>query len=427
MFDMLAVLLVIMFACLLLGFPLFMSMALGSLVSVFLFLPTLPHNIIIQQLMNGVGSFALLAIPMFMFAADIMCSGKTSNRLVDLMKSFFGHIHGGLGVTMVGTCTLFGAISGSTQATVVAIGKPMRGNMLKAGYRDKDINGLIVSAANIAMFIPPSVTMIMYCVVTGTSVGEMFIAGIGPGLLLCLLFSVYTYFRSRKLNVPKTERETWKGRALAVRNSLLPLGFPVVIVVFIYGGIASPTEVSAISVLYAIILEVFIYRSLKIRDLYKIALSTATITAALFILLAVGQLFALVLTFADVPRMLTQGLIGPDTSQTAILAYVTVFFFVACMFVDPLVAIVVLAPIFHGPAMAAGIDPIWLGIIIILQCAIGTISPPLGVNIFTASAAFDVPYWRVISGLFGYLLIFVALSIFLIFFPQVITFYRLFL
>lgn len=271
---MIVVLLLIMFGCLLLGFPMFMSMVLSGMVAILMFLTSMQPTTIIQQLMNGINSLPLLAIPLFIFAADIMSAGHTARRLVDLVKALIGHIYGGLGVTLAGTCTLFGAISGSTQATVVAIGKTLRPQMLESGYPQADVDGLIVSSANLAALIPPSVTMIMYCVVTGASVGEMFIAG---------------------------------------------------------------------------------------------------------------------------------------------------------MFVDPLIAVVVVTPIFSGPAIAAGCDPIWLGIIITIQCILGAISPPFGCNIFTACAAFDTPYTKIVRGLPAYLLIMIALSVFLIFFPQTITFYRAFL
>ncbi len=424
---MLIVLLMIMFGCLLLGFPMFMSMILSSTVAILVYLPTMQPSTIIQQLMNGISSFALLAIPLFIFAADIMSSGQTAKRLIDLVKAFVGHIYGGLGVTLAGTCTLFGAISGSTQATVVAIGKTLRPQMLDAKYKESDVNALIVSSSNIAALIPPSVVMIMYCVVTGTSVGEMFIAGVGPGIFLFAMFSIYQYFHSKKLNIPRTEKTTWKQKKKAIIDGILPLGFPIVIVGSIYSGIASPTEAAAISVIYAIILEVFIFQSVKIKDLGKIALSTGSVTATLFILLASGQIFSLVLTYANVPQIIATSLLGVDPSMTAILLWVTLFFFVAGMFVDPLIAIVVVTPIFFGPAMAAGIDPIWLGIIITVQCILGAISPPFGANIFTASAAFDVPYMKVIKGLPPYLFMMVGISILLIFFPQIITFYRVFL
>ena len=360
-----------------------------------------------------------------------LCGGYNECRpygqkAADFVKSFTGHIHGGLGITLAGTCTLFGAISGSSQATVVAIGKTLRPQMLEAGYRQSDTDGLIVSAANIAALIPPSVTMIMYSVVTGASVGEMFVAGIGPGILFFLCFSVYQYFHSKKLNIPREKKLTWKERGQALKKGILPLGFPVIIVGSIYSGIASPTEAAAISVLYALILEMVVYRTIKIKDLGRIALSTGAVTGTLFILLASGQIFSLVLTYANVPQMIATNVLGADPSMTVILLWVTVFFFIAGMFVDPLIAVVVVTPIFYGPAMAAGIDPIWLGIIITVQCILGAISPPFGCNIFTACAAFDVSYMKVVKGLPVYLLIMIAVSVLFIFFPQIITFYRWF-
>ena len=423
---MLTVLLIIMFACLLLGFPMFMSMILSSTVAILVFLTTMPETTIIQQLMGGVGSFALLAIPLFIFAADIMSAGHTARRLIDFVKAFMGHIHGGLGVTLAGTCTLFGAISGSSQATVVAIGKTLRPQMLELGYRQSDTDGLIVSAANIAALIPPSVTMIMYSVVTGASVGEMFVAGIAPGILLFIVFSIYQYFHAKSLNIPREKKTTWKERGQAFKKGLLPLGFPVIIVGSIYSGLASPTEAAAISVIYALILELLVYRTISVRDLGKIALSTGAVTGTLFILLASGQIFSLVLTYANVPQLIAGNVLGSDPSMTVILLWVTVFFFIAGMFVDPLIAVVVVTPIFYGPAMEAGIDPIWLGLIITVQCILGAISPPFGCNIFTACAAFDVSYIKVVKGLPVYLIFMIALSALFIFCPQIITFYRLF-
>ena len=424
---MIIVLIIIMFACLLLGFPMFMSMILSSTVAILVFMTTMQPSTIIQQLMSGIDSFALLAIPLFIFAADIMSAGHTARRLIDFVKAFIGHIHGGLGVTLSGTCTLFGAISGSTQATVVAVGKTMRPMMLESGYRESDVDGLIVSSANIAALIPPSVTMIMYSVVTGASVGEMFIAGIGPGVLLFVLFAIYQYFHSKKLGVPCAPKTTWGEKGKATVDAILPLGFPIIVVGSIYSGLASPTEAAAISVLYAALLEMVVYRTVKIKDLGKIALSTGAVTATLFILLASGQIFSLVLTYANVPQMIATGVLGSAPSMTTILVWVTIFFFIAGMFVDPLIAVVVVTPIFYGPAMAAGIDPIWLGIIITIQCILGAISPPFGCNIFTACAAFDVPYMRVVRGLPVYMIIMVVISVILIFFPQIITFYRLFM
>lgn len=424
---MLWTLMIILVVCLLLGFPMYMPMIAGSLVVLTSFIQGVDLIVVVQQLMSGVQTFALLAIPLFIFAADIMSAGNTANRLVDFIKTFIGHIHGGLAITMVGTCTLFGAISGSTQATVVAIGKPMRQKMLESGYTEENVDGLIVNAANIAALIPPSVVMIMYCVVTGSSVGELFIAGIFPGVALCIAFSIFNYFHAKRHNIPRTPKTNWKERGHAFKKALLALGFPVIIVGSIYSGICSPTEAAAVSVLYAFLLEVVIYRTIPLKRIGSIALSTATVTASLFILIASGQIFSFVITYAKIPQMLTSMLLGPEPSAVMILLCVTVFFFVACMFVDPIVAIIVLVPIFYPLAIQAGIDPIQLGIIVTLQSIVGAVSPPFGCNIFTACAAFETPYLRVVKGLWPYMLMLLVLSVLLIFFPQLATLYRVFL
>lgn len=414
----------IMVIFLVLGFPMLMSMIIAPLAVLLVYFQNVNPILMIQQLMAGVSPFVLLAVPMFIFAADIMCAGHTANRLVDFVQAFVGHIFGGLAITTAGACTLFGSISGSTQATVVAIGKPMRGNLLKAGYDDSSVMALIISAANIAHLIPPSVVMIMYCVVTGTSVGELFIAGIGPGLLIFVLFAIYSYFSARYHNIPRTPKTTWKQKLAAFRQALLPLGFPALIIGGIYSGFFSPTEAAAASVLYAIILEMLVFKSIKPKDISSIALSTGLITAAVFILVAGGQAFSWVISYAKIPQMMTAALLGPSPSAFKVLLMVTIFYFIGCMFVDQLVVIVILTPIFYPIAMQAGIDPIHLGIIVSLQAAIGSATPPFGCNIFTACAIFDKPYLNVIRGLPAYLGILIFVSIIMMFFPEVALFFR---
>jgi len=417
-------LLAIMVALLLLGFPMMMSMIVAPLVILRIYFPNVQQLLIVQQLMAGVQPFVLLAVPMFIFAADIMCAGKTANRLLDFVGKFVGHISGGLAITTAAACTLFGSISGSTQATVVAIGKPMRNNLLKAGYRDSDTTALIINASNIALLIPPSVVMIMYCVVTGTSVGELFIAGIGPGLLIFLMFAIYSYFSAKYYKIPLTPRATWKERLHTTRKALLSLGFPALIIGGIYSGLFSPTEAAAASVLYAVILEVLVYKTIKIKDIPTIALSTGLVTAAVFILVAGGQVFSWVISYAKMPQMLTNALLGPNPSALMVLLMVTIFYFVGCMFVDSLVVIIILTPIFFPVAVQAGIDPIHLGIVVSLQAAIGSVTPPFGCNIFTACAIFDQSYLDVIRGIPPYIVIMIIISIIMMFCPQVALFFR---
>ena len=414
----------IMIVLLLLGFPMLMSLIVAPLAVTLIYFPNINATLLIQQLISGVQPFVLLAVPMFIFAADIMCAGKTSNRLLDFVEKFVGHIHGGMAITTATACTLFGAISGSTQATVVAIGKPMRQKLLKMGYEDSDAMALIINASDIALLIPPSIGMIMYAVVTGASVGELFIAGIGPGLVILVCFSIYSYIFAKKNNIQRTSKASIKEKLEATKKALLPLGFPVIIIGGIYSGIFSPTEAAAASVLYAVILEIMVYKAIKIKELHNIALSTGLVTAAVFILVGGGQAFSWLISYAKIPQMLTFVLLGGSPSPLKILLTVTVFYFVGCMFVDPIVVIIILTPIFYPLAMAAGIDPIHLGILITLQSAIGSATPPFGCDIFTACAVFEKPYLEVIRKTPPYIFILVVISIIMIFFPGIALFFR---
>ncbi|WP_227764791.1 TRAP transporter large permease [Zhaonella formicivorans] len=409
---------------LILGFPMFMSMLVAPLIVMLLYIPQLDPALLTQQLIAGVQPFVLLAVPMFIFAADLMCVGQTANRLLDFVEAFVGHIRGGLAITTSAACAFFGSISGSCQATVVAIGKPMRQRMLQAGYHDSNVMALIINAAELALLIPPSIAMLMYAVVTGSSVSELFIAGIGPGLLILLFLAVYNWFMAKRENIPVIPKASWRERFRVTKRALYTFGFPLIILGGIYTGFFSPTEAAAVSVLYALILELFIYKSITVKDIPRIALSTGLVTSAVFILVAGGNAFSWVITFARIPQLLTDNLLGSNPSALTVLFAVTISYFIACMFVDSIVAILVLTPIFFPLAMQAGIDPIHLGIIITLQAAIGASTPPFGCDIFTAVAVFERPYFEVIRKAPPYIAIFVLGNILLIFFPQIALFLR---
>ncbi len=246
-----------------------------------------------------------------------MTRGQSAERLISMVMAFIGHIKGGLAVSTAASCTLFGAVSGSTQATVVAIGSPLRPKMLKAGYSDSFTLALIINASDIAFLIPPSIGMIIYGVVSGTSIGELFIAGIGPGLLILLMFAIYCVAYAVIKDVPTEAKSNWRERGRAVRDALWPLGFPVIIVGGIYGGIFSPTEAAAACVLYAIVLEFVIFRSLKLPHIYAIAKSTGLITAVVFILVAVGNGFSWIISFAQIPHAILEAVGSNEAGPTA--------------------------------------------------------------------------------------------------------------
>ncbi|SFM18019.1 TRAP transporter, DctM subunit [Gracilibacillus orientalis] len=417
---MLTTLLSVMIILLLLNFPMMIPLILAPVVIMLFFNPNLSMDLLMKQLLTGIESPVLLCVPLFIFAADIMTSGKTSERLLDFIGAFVGHIRGGYAVTTAAACTMFGAISGSTQATVVAIGRPMRERLLKIGYKDSSAMALIINSSDVALLVPPSIGMIIYALAAGSgvSVGDLFIAGVIPGVIVFLSFATYSVIYAKIKNIPLADRVTWPEKLKFFRKALLPLGFPIIIIGGIYLGYFTPVEASGISVLYAIILEVLIFKTIPWKKLPSIARSTGLVTSAVFILVAGGQLFTWVLGYAQIPQQITESVLGTDPSKIYVLAIVSIFFFVGCMFVDPIVVILILTPIFAPAAEAAGVDLIHLGIIITFQAALGSATPPFGVDIFTASAVFKKPYLEVIKSTPPYIIMLLIIGVLLIVFPQ---------
>lgn len=419
------ILMIIMIGLLLLGFPMMIPLATAAIVGfVMMFDGFGQMQTFIQQMMGGIRPASLIAVPMFILAADIMTRGQSADRLINMVMSFIGHIKGGLAISTATSCTLFGAVSGSTQATVVAVGSPLRPKMLKAGYSDPFTLALIINASDIAFLIPPSIGMIIYGVISETSIAELFIAGIGPGILILFMFSLYCLLYAYKNNVPTEEKASWVERGKSVQQALWPLMFPVIIVGGIYGGIFSPTEAAAVCVLYAFLLEFVIFRSLAMADIIQIAKSTGLITAVVFILVAVGNGFSWIISFAQIPQGILEAVGVNEAGPVGVLVAICVAFFIACMFVDPIVVILVLTPIFAPAIQATGLDPVLVGVLITLQVAIGSATPPFGCDIFTAIAIFKRPYLEVIRGTPPFIIMLVAAAGLIIAFPDIALFLR---
>lgn len=415
----------IMIGLLLLGFPMMVPLIVAALAGFYMMFESLGHtDIFVQQVLAGIRPASLIAVPMFILAADIMTRGHSADRLIRMVMAFIGHIKGGLAISTAASCTLFGAVSGSTQATVVAVGSPLRPKMLKAGYSDPFTLALIVNASDIAFLIPPSIGMIIYGVISGTSIAELFIAGIGPGILILVLFSVYSLVYAYRNNVPTEARASWSERFTAVRKAVWPLMFPVIIVGGIYGGVFSPTEAAAVCVLYAVFLEFGVFRSLQLTDMYRIAKSTGLITAVVFILVGVGNGFSWIISYAMIPETLITFFGINEAGPLGVLLAISIAFFIACMFVDPIVVILVLTPIFAPAIAASGLDPVHVGILITLQVAIGSATPPFGCDIFTAIAIFKKPYAEVVRGTPPFIFILIFSAVLLIAFPDIALFLR---
>ncbi|MBR9851916.1 MAG: TRAP transporter large permease [Rhodobacteraceae bacterium] len=418
-------LVVAMVVLLFLSYPMVVPLAVATLIGLVHFSQS-DTGVIIQQMVTGISPNALIAVPMFIFAAEIMARGHTANNLLGLIEAFVGHRRAGLPITACISCTLFGSVSGSTQATVVSIGQIMRPKLLKAGYKDSFVMALIINASDIAFLIPPSIGMILYGTLANTSVGELFIAGIGPGVVLAVMFSIYCYFYSalQGEQIALVPKQSSAERRAAFRRAVLPLGFPVLIVGGIYSGAVTPTEAASFSVLYALIVECVIYRELKLNDVLDSALSTGLITAVVFILVGIGQAFSWYISFEQIPQGLLEPLNLEGASEEYILFIIALCFFVGCMFVDSLVVLVILTPIFVPIVDASGLDPVLVGVMVTLQMAIGSATPPFGCDIFTAIAIFNRPYLEVIRGTLPFFTILALMTALLIYFPGIALYLR---
>ncbi|MCF7454301.1 TRAP transporter large permease [Vibrio sp. A1-1] len=416
-----AVLSIVMVVFLFLSFPMIFPLAIATLIGMIHFSDVDPQ-VTIQQMVTGIQPNALIAVPMFILAAEIMTKGKTADNLLNLIEVFVGHRRGGLPITACLSCTLFGSVSGSTQATVVSVGKIMRPKLLKAGYKDSFTMALIINASDIAYLIPPSIGLILFGTLANTSIGELFIAGILPGIILALFFCIYSYFYSVKHqdSLVNIEQKSWAEKIPVIKKALLPLGFPCLIIGGIYTGAITPTEAASFAVLYAIFIEAVIYRTLGFKDIKDAALATGMITAVVFILVGMGQAFSWYISFEMIPQDLLSPFNLEDASQELVLFVIALAFFIGCMFVDSIVVLLILTPIFVPIFTAVGIDPVLVGVIITLQMAIGSATPPFGCDIFTAIAVFKKNYLEVIKGTPVFIAILLFMSALLILVPDIV-------
>ncbi len=407
---------------LILGLPMFIVMMFPSVTALAIFQSHIPVFTLVQRMIGGISPFPLTAVPLFILAADIMLQGEMAKRLTRFAEVLVGHLTGGLAHTTILASLIFGAVSGSTQATVAAIGSNMYPTLIKRGYSRSFSTALIVNASDVSQLIPPSIMLIVYGVVTGTSISSLFIAGIIPGLFLGLAFMVYSWYWAKKNNIPKTQKPTFAQVKQATIDAIGPLGFTFIIIGGIYSGTFSPTEAAAVAVGYSFIMETFVFRSIKIKDMGAIALKSGTTTALVFVLIGGAEAMVWLLTISRIPITVSTFIIGLNSSPLALLFLINISFFIALMFFNPISAVVVITPLFLPVTKAMGIDPVHLGVLITLNAAIGSATPPFGVDLFTACAIFRLPFNTVVKGVAPFVICGIIVLIVLTVFPDVVTF-----
>ncbi|MFN0303192.1 MAG: TRAP transporter large permease [Burkholderiales bacterium] len=389
---------------LVMGMPIFtVLMAAGSVSLIWVM--DLPIEMIQTELFGSVDNYNLIAVPFFIWAGAIMTAGGISRRLVDWVLSFLGGLRGSLGLTTVGACTIFGAISGSSPATVAAIGGMIYPSLRSRGYPESFASGLVTSSGAIAGIIPPSIGMILYGVAAEESVRNLFIGGILPGLLIAALMGAYVYFIARRLNIQEGGTFAFKNIVSTTRHGSWALGMPLIILGGIYTGIFSPTEAAGVSCLYSIIVALFIYRDLDTRGLWKVTVESAYLTAQVLVIVGAAMLFSRLLTIAGVPQMIVDGLKAMNMAPWMVMAAINVLLLVVGCFLDPISAILVLSPLLKPVIVAAGIDPVHFGVVMTVNLMIGMFTPPFGLNIFVTQAMFKVPLGTLYRGLVPFIII----------------------
>ncbi|GEO38787.1 tripartite ATP-independent transporter DctM subunit [Skermanella aerolata] len=406
-----------------LSVPIAVSIGLASVVGIAGF-TNLPLLLVAQQLFVSLDRYPLAAIPFFILAGNLMEVGGISGRLVDFAKSIVGGVQGGLACTCVLTCMIFAAVSGSSVATTFAIGAILIPAMVRHGYPAPFAAALQATSAELGVIIPPSIPMILYAVSAEVSIGELFIAGIGPGILIAAALILFVYVWCRIKGLGKNDREGQLGFTAALKRSALALLMPVVIIGGIYGGVFTPTEASVVAVFYALVVGMVVYREIRFADLGPILRKSVISSAIIMFIIANAGLFSFLINRAGVPVAVGEWLVQTIATGAGFLLAVNAFLFVLGMFVETSAAIIVLAPILAPVASHFGIDPIHFGLIMVVNLAMGMITPPFGVNLFAACQVARIPLDRIVAPLLPFVLVILTCLMIVTYVPEVSLLFR---
>lgn len=415
---MLVVAFILFFVFLLLGVPIAFSLGIGSVIAIFTS-DKVSAMLVAQKLFSSINSFSLMAIPFFMLSGELMEAGGISRRLVNIAKAFVGHITGGIGMVDIGTSVLFAGVSGSAAADTAAVGSMLIPSMKKNGY-PKGLAAVIQACAgSLGPIIPPSLTMIIYCSLTGLSIGELFMAGVIPGILIALSISSITYLYAKKLKIRGDKKSTVKERLQAIKEGGLAIIMPIIIIGGIVSGIFTPTESGAIAVVYALIVGMFIYKEFTIKDLPQIFLKSAAMTGMSLLIVAGASIFSWLVAFEKFPKLIVTFLVGLTDSKYIILILLVLFLLFVGMFIETLSATIICAPILMPVAAQYGIDPIQFALIMVITLVYAGVTPPVGGVLFITMGIAKAKMKDALKYLAPYLVAISVVIILLIFVPQI--------
>lgn len=409
---------ILFFVFLMLGVPIAFSLGLGSVVAIFMD-DKISSMLVAQKLFSSINSFSLMAIPFFMLSGELMEAGGISKRLVNIAKAFVGHITGGIGMVDIGTSVLFAGVSGSAAADTAAVGSMLIPSMLKNGYPRGLAAVIQACAGSLGPIIPPSLTMIIYCSLTGLSIGECFMAGVIPGLIIGLGVAVVTYFYARRLGIKGDERVPYRERLTAIKDGILAIIMPLIIIGGIVSGIFTPTESGAIAVIYAMVIGMFVYKEFTYRELPRIFLKAASMTGMALLIVAGASIFSWLVAYEKFPKMIITFLTGLTDNKYVIMMLLVLFLLFVGMFIETLSATIICAPILMPVAAQYGIDPIQFALIMVITLVYAGVTPPVGGVLFITMGIAKAKMKEALTYLAPYLGIICIVILLLIFVPQI--------
>lgn len=406
---------------LLVGAPIAVALGLSSAVVLYKIMH-IPLIVVPQRMFTAIDSFSFLAVPFFMLAGSFMSSGGVTKRLINFANALVGFIRGGLALVVAVSGMFFAAISGSSAATTAALGSTLLDEMEKSGYEKQFSAAIIAAGGTTGIVIPPSITLVVFGVSAGVSIGDLFMGGFAPGILMGISMCVLSYFLCKKKGIEAQGKFSLIAIFKSFKDSILALMMPFIVLGGIYGGVFTPTEAAAVAAVYGLIIGMFVYKELKLKDLPRVMLKATISTTLIMFIVGGANLFGWILTNAQVPHKVAAYMSSISDSPVVFLMLLNVLLLIVGTLINASAAVVILVPILLPVALSYGIDPVFLGVLMIVNLAIGCITPPVGLDLFVVSGITGIPIEKISKAVFPYIVVLVIDLLILTYFPQIILF-----
>ncbi|OQY38848.1 C4-dicarboxylate ABC transporter permease [Candidatus Atribacteria bacterium 4572_76] len=406
---------------LVIGTPIGVALGLSTAIVIYTVIK-IPLIVVTQRMFTAIDSFSFMAIPFFMLAGSFMASGGVTKRLVNFANSLVGFVRGGLALVVAVTGMFFAAISGSSAATTAALGSTLFDEMEKSGYKRDFAAAIIASGGTTGIVIPPSITLVVFGITAGVSIGDLFLGGFAPGIIMGVSMCIVSYFLCKKKGIKAKGSFSVMNVLRSFKDSFLALMMPVIILGGIYGGIFTPTEAAAVAAVYGLIIGMFVYKELSFKNLPSVILNAAINTTVIMFIVGGANLFGWILTNAQVPHKVATFMVSISTNHIVFLMLVNLLLLFVGTLINASAAVVILVPILFPVAMSFGINPVFFGVLMIVNLAIGCITPPVGLDLFVVSGIAKLPIEKITKAILPYLIVLIVDLLILTYFPQIILF-----